>query len=126
MIEFLHLHLYRFPAFRAHAGIRVLNDSFEAPHLNGPTSQEYWSGEQHTYRIDFAETGESLELCAAEISRFCAEIAEPWFERYREPRMLLAADSPLTKSERSSLERSLSGLNDVKAAELSRELLGVT
>lgn len=126
VIEFLHLHLYKFAAFRAHAGIRVLNDTFEAAHLNGPTSQEYWSGGQHTYRLDFVEAPESLDLCAAEIARFCAEIAEPWFERYREPRVLLAAESPLTESERSRLDRSLKGLNDLEAVELSRGLLGVT
>lgn len=126
VIEFLHLHLYKFPAFRVHAGIRVLNDTFEAPHLNGPTSQEYWSGGQPTYRLDFADTRESLELCAAEIARFCTEISEPWFERYREPRALLAAESPLTEGERSRLDRAVRGLNDVQAVELSRQLLGVT
>ena len=46
VIEFLHLHLFTFtPAFRAHAGIRVVNDTSAAAALNGPTSDGSWSGE---------------------------------------------------------------------------------
>lgn len=125
VVEFLHLHLYKFPAFRVHAGIRVLNDTFEAPHLNGPTSHEYSSGGRPTYRLDFANTRESLELCAAEIARYCTEIAEPWFDRYRDAHALLSIESPLSKGARSALERSVRGLNDVEAVKLSRQLLGI-
>ena len=36
-IEFIHLHKYRSgPSYRIHLGIRVLNDVFPSPALNGP------------------------------------------------------------------------------------------
>src|SRR5262245_8622791 len=60
VLEFFHLHLYSFaPAFRLHLGIRVLNDTFEAEALNGPTSH----GEPYDFR--FESTDLSVERCAS-------------------------------------------------------------
>jgi len=127
VIEFLHVHLFTFaPAFRAHAGIRVLNDTFGAAALNGPSSDDYRSVAGSAYRLEFADSKVSAEACASEIARFCSDVAEPWFERFREPHALLTAESPLTDDARSRLERSLRGLTDVQAARLSKGLLGVT
>ncbi|HTW39186.1 MAG TPA: hypothetical protein VMD49_11515 [Steroidobacteraceae bacterium] len=126
VIEFLHLHLFTFtPAFRAHAGIRVVNDTSAAAALNGPTSDGSWSGTRGHYSLEFADSEQSQESCATEIARFCSEIAEPWFERHRESTVLLTADSVLTESARASLDRALRGFTDPEAAQLSRELLGV-
>jgi hypothetical protein len=41
VIEFVHLHKFtKGPSFRVHLGIRVINDSFDACALNGPTGPE--------------------------------------------------------------------------------------
>jgi hypothetical protein len=126
VIEFLHLHLFTFaPAFRVHSGIRVLNDVFVAAALNGPTSDECRSSAGRTYRLEFSDSEASIESCAAEVERFCAEVADPWFKRFREPHVLLAAESPLTDEARSGLDRALKGLTDAATVRLSRGLLGV-
>jgi hypothetical protein len=54
VIEFVHLHLFTFePAFRAHCGIRVLNDDFVAAALNGPDSDGCWTNRRQMYSLAF-------------------------------------------------------------------------
>jgi hypothetical protein len=126
VIEFLHLHLFTFAhEFRAHAGIRVLNDAFEARALNGPSSGDYWLNGRKAYCLEFRESDASIEACAVEVARFCADIAEPWFNRLRELNVLLATDSPLTDDARSGLHRWLRGSPDPEAVKLSKDLFGV-
>ena len=126
VIEFLHLHLFRFgAAFRVHAGLRVLNDTFEAAALNGPTSTESWTDSRKVYALEFTSVPSSLESCASDIVRFYTEVAEPWFARFRDPRMLLRQDSPLDESLRSRLELALQGSADSEAVRMSMRLLGV-
>jgi hypothetical protein len=126
VLEFVHLHIYRFRSvFRAHCGIRVLNDTFEAEALNGPTSQESWSNGHPTYALEFSRDEESIGACANEIDRFCSEVAEPWFRRFAEPRLLLATDSPLNERERMRLQAALEGSADRRAVLASRKLFGV-
>src|SRR5215471_4821018 len=121
VIEFVHLHLYSFmPAFRVHLGIRVLNDSFDAAHLNGPTSE-------HTdFRCDFDETSESISSSAADILGFIRKVGEPWFKKWSEPRNLVKRRrSPLADHERIALQESLDGRTDPRRVAESRAILGV-
>jgi hypothetical protein len=119
VIEFVHLHLYTFePSFRAHLGIRVLNDDFPAEALNGPAS--------HTsYDLEFSESESSVLRCADEIARFCAEVGEPWFQSLSDPVHLLASSSPLRDSERAKLRLSLQGQSDAKSVQLSKHMFRV-
>lgn len=118
VVEFVHLHLFTFaPAFRAHCGIRVLNDRFEAPALNGPDS--------NSYSLEFTDDEESLDRCADAIAHWCGDVAEPWFERYANVDMLLAPGSPLQDRQRVDLEMSRNGEADPEAVRLSKQLLGV-
>jgi len=126
VIEFVHLHLFSFePAFRAHAGIRVLNDTFDAPALNGPTTDDFKTNGRWTYSLEFGAEEGSVARCVDEIARFCSEVAEPWFERFVGPRILLASESPLNERERANLERSFKGLADTETVRSSKKLLGV-
>jgi hypothetical protein len=126
VVEFVHLHLFTFaPSFRAHCGIRVLNDDFAAVALNGPDSDRCVSDGRRTYSLDFTDDPERIAQCAAEIARFCAEVAEPWFERFAGARILLPSESPLNERARLNLERSFKGLADPDTVQLSKELLGV-
>ena len=126
VVEFIHLHLFRFgPKFRAHCGIRVLNDSFEAIALNGPTSDEYWSGASRIYDLSFEVDTSSVARCAVAIDTFRLEVAELWFQQFADVEKLLASTSPLKERERSGLELSYRGESKPAAVALSRELLGV-
>jgi hypothetical protein len=126
VIEFVHLHLFSFaPAFRVHAGIRVLNDDFEAAALNGPDSDGCWLGDRQKNALQFTTSDASIETCAEDIVRFCDEVAEPWFERFSGPRIFLISESPLNDRERSNLESSFKGLAKPETVRFSKELLGV-
>jgi len=126
VIEFIHLHLFKFrPKFRAHCGIRVLNDSFDAAALNGPSSDDFWSGGSRTYDLAFEVDDGSIGRCVAAIDTFCVEIAEPWFERLAGREILVASASPLNERERRNLELSFRGEWTPAAVVLSKELLGV-
>lgn len=124
VVEFIHLHLYKFgPCFRAHLGIRVLNDDFVAPALNGPDSHSCWTNGKPDYPLDFddAKIGE----CVGGLFAFYTNIGAPWFERFGSPESLLKAESPLRDSERTHLEKSLRGAGDSSSITLSKRLLGV-
>ena len=122
VVEFLHLHVFTFaPSFRIHCGLRVLNDDFPALALNGPNSDAY----RDAYMLDFTDEVASESQCAAEIGRFCVEVAEPWFEQLRELQTLLGPDSPLSQSARSGLEHALDGMASPEAIRNSKALLGV-
>jgi hypothetical protein len=119
VIEFLHLHLFTFaPAFRFHAGIRVLHDASKFVALNGPCSDA-------SYHLDFEDTQDSVEFCAQELARYFSETAEPWFARYRDKAALLAADSPLDEGARTGLKLSLNDLMSREMAQASRDVMGI-
>lgn len=104
--EFVHLHKYSFaPGYRVHLGIRVLNDVFPAPALNGPHS-----GSRD--ELSFAPAPRSPAGCASEVARWCLEIGEPWFARFASPEALLADGSPLDAEARDGLREALAGRSD--------------
>ena len=121
-VEFVHLHLFSFTsAFRAHLGIRVVNDSFEAAPLNGPNTDRF-----REYNIEFTAAPESLDECAAELHRFCVEVGEPWFQRWRDPIVLVEAiDSPISHEAMDALRAALRGECDGAAITRSERVLGL-
>lgn len=120
VIEFVHLHLFSFkPAFRIHPGIRVLNDSFDAPALNGPASPD-------SDAPTFDASASSVVACASSIRRVCEEVAEPWFTRWRDFQSLVDdAESPLAPDARVALQAAVAGSTDRRRERRSRILLGV-
>jgi hypothetical protein len=131
VLEFIHLHKFSFDSgFRIHAGLRVLNDTDEAPGLNGPHSDSYRGPNppngvrQYDFRYGVHE--ESIRHCAEEIARWCLEVAEPWFARLREPSGLLNDPvSPLREGEKARLRQALEGDSDPNCLRASEEQLGL-
>jgi len=119
-IDFMHLHLFRAsPAFRVHFGIRVLNDPFPAPALNGPHSDAY----SNLY-LDFSDNLNHVNRCAGEIGAFCVTVGEPWFHKWSQPSDLLSAESPLDHQAKEALRQALAGASDPECVQASRRLLG--
>lgn len=130
VIEFIHLHKYSFtPGYRVHLGIRVLNDVFPAPALNGPDSHPYLcpnSPNGSKYILGFGPDQASIERCSAEIYRWCSDVGMPWFNQFNGPQALLTdAASPLGESEKSRLRLAMGGESDPDAVRASLSLLGL-
>jgi hypothetical protein len=130
VIEFIHLHKYSFaPGYRVHLGIRVLNDVFPAPALNGPDSHPYTcsgspNGSQYT--LDFGPDQASIEGCSAEIYRWCSEVGLPWFNKFHDHHALLTdSGSPLGENEKARLHLAMIGESDPDAVGASRLLFGL-
>lgn len=128
VIEFVHLHKFTFePSFRAHTGIRVINDPFVAVALNGPDSDTYRDvaspvAERHYFR--YHEGEESVDRCAHNIAEFVSAVAEAWFKSFHDhERLLSSPDSPLTTEARAALERALAGVLEEQYVAKTRELL---
>jgi hypothetical protein len=81
-IEFIHLHLFSFmPAFRVHFGIRVLNDTFDAPALNGPSSGDGWgdlAGHHHRDVLQRSRASAFPREMAVTRQRFASTLAKYW------------------------------------------------
>lgn len=134
-VDFIHFHRsgcsYGKPLnysvnIRVHFGIRVLNDTFPAPALNGPFSDpgRLRTGRYH-HRFN-AQTGSTYDRCIDDLARFVVEQGEPWFIRFREPDALLTfEDSPLQQPERERLRAAVGGCSDPDAVTQSLQLLGI-
>jgi hypothetical protein len=127
VVEFVHLHLFSFaPAFRVHLGIRVLNDSFVAPALNGLYTPDGWFGDRPRYLLEFSDSRESVDRCVDNLLRFVNDVATSWFDRFVDPQVLVtAADSPLKDDERKALTEALAGGSVETRVTASRAMLGV-
>jgi hypothetical protein len=107
-------------------GIRVLNDTFEAAALNGPSSDAERSraGRYH-FRFN-AQTGSTFERCVDDLVRFVGEQGEPWFQRFTDMAELTSSgDSPLRSRERELLEAALAGRGSPENDAASRKILGI-
>ncbi len=124
-IQFIHLHLFSFaPSFRIHLGIRVLNDDFEAPALNGLDS-DTTPGPLHRYHLRFHAQEQTLKRCIDDLEAYCREIGEPWFMKWGDDQALLSAESPLRDVERNHLLAALRGEDNKAWVEASLAMLGV-
>ena len=135
-VDFVHIHpggsSYGNPInysvdFRAHLGIRVLNDSFPAPSLNGPCSDDLGSMLPFHYHLRFnAKSGSTYERCLDDLVRFLLEQGEPWFRRFCTAEALLNfEDSPLQDSEKQGLREATAGQTNPKVVSKSLALLGI-
>ena len=134
-IEFIHLHLFGSSRgapinasvqFRAHFGIRVLNDTFPAEALNGPSSTPELV-KAGLYHLRFnASSGDSYSRCIDDLSRFVAEQGEPWFSRHASSTFLIEAnDSPLSAQARIALSDAVAGRANAIHVAASRKLFRV-
>jgi len=129
VIEFVHLHKFTFAAeFRAHLGLRVVNESRTAVGLNGPSSDEIGNEEamKRKYSFSYDESVESVNVCGEKIFAFVTEFAEPWFERWSErPILLSALDSPLHAEAKTALQSALIGRYDSSDTAVTKKLFGI-
>ena len=115
LIHFVHLHLLSFaPAFRIHLGIRVLNDTFAAVALNGPSTPDHES----------PSFERSPDECSQRLADFCRTVGEPWFAEWSDEALVSSSHSPLEESARGALARALSGRISESAVLVSRGLVG--
>ena len=126
LAQFVHLHLFTHsPSFRLHLGVRVLNDSFPAPALNGPMSHDGWGVGKRKYVFGFSKAPDSAPTCADELAAFLLDVGLPWFERFGSPDSVLAPDGPLGDDSKRLLKLALSGHQDEVAIAASRTMLGL-
>lgn len=129
VIEFVHLHKFTFATgFRAHLGLRVINESRGAVGLNGPSSDEISDEEtkKRKYSFSYDESIESVNGCSEKMSAFVTEFAEPWFERWSEHLILITAlDSPLNEEAKAALQSALIGRYDSSDTAITKQLFGI-
>lgn len=126
IVQFVHLHLMTFTSgFRVHLGLRVLNDTFPAPALNGPMSPDGWAMASRKYVFSFSKTQDSVEHCADELAGYIAETGLPWFDCFGSAQAALAPNGPLTEESRGRLRLALDGNADATAIAASRAMLGI-
>ena len=109
------------PEFRIHLGIRVLNDNFEAPALNGPDSHGLsW------FNLNYDTTPESIDKCVEKITRFCQEVGEAWFQEWSEPvKLYTALNSPLEANAKVALSQAVNDNSEEERVRYSYQLLGI-
>lgn len=124
VIQFVHLHKYTFAAeFRAHLGIRVVNETRAAVGLNGPSSDGIADAGTNRRKYDFPyyDSEESIDICVELIMDFVRNFAEAWFEEWEEPSSLIArSDSPLHKDAKITLQTALSTGGSVHDAAITK------
>ena len=134
-VDFVHLHrcgsTYGAPinasvSIRVHFGIRVLNDNFVAPALNGPYSDISRTRSGH-YHLRFnALSGDTFSRCVDDLVRFVVEQGEPWFKKFNSIENLLdRADSPLRPNEKALLRTAQSGRAAKENVDTSLKILGL-
>lgn len=134
-IDFIHFHrhgsTYGKPNnysldFRVHFGIRVINETYKTPILNGPYSDPGRLGAGR-YHLRFnAKTGSTYDRCIIDLERFVIQEGEPWFKRFMQSEALLtASDSPLRQEAKARLAESLDGNPDPAMVSQSMKALGI-
>jgi hypothetical protein len=111
--------------FRLHLAIRVLNASFPAIALNGPTTDG--APREGRYHLRFnAESLHSFDRCVHDLARYVREIGEPWFSRFRDPLVLLQdGASPLQDDDKAGLRAALEGRDAAENLATSKKELGL-
>jgi hypothetical protein len=115
---FFHFHKFTFgPHFRIHLGVRVMNDTFDALALNGPS---------HEHAGQYSECEEDIRQCIRNMVAYCRTEGLPWLRRWSDPKTLLAEqDSPLHAEDQQALSNALAGRSNLAAIALSESLLGL-
>ena len=118
IIAFFHFHKFSFaPSFRVHFRIRVLNSSFVARHLNGPSFED---------AEEYGEDDKSVSHYAQKLTELLIREGIPWVEDWLSPERLVAESrSPLTQDEKSNLLNALSGQANPEYISLSYRLFGI-
>ena len=120
VVEFLHLHLFKLaPAFRAHIGLRVINDPLQQPALNGPFTDETWK----EYDLRLTDSDDPRP-CAEAIVRFFEEVGQPWLDQWPDEEALVGPSSPLDRMARDGLKSAMAGKVRPENVELTYQLLG--
>ena len=116
--SFFHFHKFTFgPLFRIHVGVRVMNDTFCALALNGPSLE---------HAGQYSELAEDIQQCVRAMATYCRTDGLRWLERWSEPKALLEAkDSPLHSADRQALSNALAGQLNPEAIAHSQSLLGL-
>jgi hypothetical protein len=134
-VDFIHFHrhgsTYGAPRnfsvdIRVHFGIRVLNDAFPGPALNGPYS-DVTRLRAGRYHLRFnAKSGDTYDRCIDDLARFVVEQGEPWFRQFHVADALLRLpDSPLKPTERQLLADAIAGNTNPENEANSLKLLGI-
>jgi hypothetical protein len=100
--------------------MRVLNDSLDAPTVNGPSSDPTLL-RAGRYHLRFnAQSGSTYERCVDDLARFTIEQGEPWFRSFGDCQFLLnAEDSPLHPA---SKERPMAAMSGRRIRKMARVL----
>jgi hypothetical protein len=115
---FFHFHKFTFgPYFRIHLGVRVMNDTFVALALNGPS---------HEHADQYSEREEDIQQCVLKMVGYCRTEGLPWLERWSDPKAILQPQgSPLRPEDQQALSNALAGRFKVETIALSESLLGL-
>jgi hypothetical protein len=118
LVAFFHFHKFTFgPYFRIHFGIRVLNDDFDSPALNGPMFKV--AGE-------YGENEPSIKECITKMIKICTNDGLPWFETWTDiNRLVNDSDSPLRGPIKASLQAHINGHQDFHRISASLKMLGL-
>jgi hypothetical protein len=117
--QFVHFHKFTFgPQFRAHFGVRVMNDPFVAVALNGPAFEH-----AGTYGPD----EERSLACTRQLIALVEEEGLSWFSQLSSVEDLLkSSKSPLDARDRRALLEGMRGQKNEASWQLSERLLGLT
>ena len=127
VLEFIAIHKFSFgPSFRICFGIRVINDNFPQPAINGPCSDSYqWKGQptHGKYDMRYQAREQTIEPCVRHMFEFCKNIGVPWFSRWaNEQDLLTSPESPLKPPQREVLALAIAGKANVEHIKVTKHL----
>jgi len=130
LIEFIHIHKFSFgPSFRLHVCLRVINDPRDWVALLGFDSDLYCrpnSPNGKKYNFSYHVKNETIERCVVNIHEFINEVAEPWYEKWRNPVTHFSdPGSPFGPEDIEALKLAISGGEIEDNSKQSRILLGL-
>ncbi|MBX7220281.1 MAG: hypothetical protein K1Y36_10085 [Blastocatellia bacterium] len=118
------------PHYLVSLGIRVLNDPLIAFGLNGPSTYTFTPAAKPNgkpVKFGFTTTPVSHQKCAKLVEQYFLEVAQPWFECWRDPAKLLSdPDTPLMDEVQECLRELIAGKADPERIRYSRSLVGLT
>jgi hypothetical protein len=107
--------------YQLHASVRVLNDSFVAAAIVGPSTQSW----DKRFDLCFVDSANSIERCATDMTAWVEVVALPWFASVSSVDSLLGEHSPLPLQSQVALADALAGRASPDNLRLSRRILGL-